>query len=549
MSHITHFYHLAALDYIDASGPALVGTTGISVAMPPWTPQHQNGGGMVPPGYMVPVAGTNPPNAFNLVNTLVANYVTALSIRRKAHVLAAAIDGKHPLQNAQVPGGMTTKPSTVDWPQVVNLMNEIRVFIGNTYLPDLLTVALAFGGAAPVLGNPNVSQFAQGFGHGRALAYGAFPNPYNSDLKLFQDGAVTCGAYGAVPARVAVNPALITERVVSSYYNSPDNLHPSVGQTSPYQDLTNPSKYTWHKAPRYNGNAYEVGPIARMLATALAGTPTTVYDGDIPSLPGWTGGSNSIECKTNPGYADHLGAIPALGPLGAYTAVGLVTAIIGAGTSALFTAPWGLLGGNPGLVGGLGDLSYLFSTLGRHACRGLECKYIADAMGGGTTLANVATGVLGGISGSDPGLPMLSAVIQDPAAGSDVYTYQVMPKSLKMGAGLTEAPRGALGHWITSEFRKIVNYQAVVPSTWNACGTDGTQRGPIEQCLMGTNVGDPSVPGNADRIVNNLLKGIHPFDICVACSVHVTDSKGNNLIKFTMDPDGRVTKVETKEEA
>ena len=113
----------------------------------------------------------------------------------------------------------------------------------------------------------------------------------------------------------------------------------------------------------------------------------------------------------------------------------------------------------------------------------------------------------------------------DPDVGSDVYTYQVMPKSLKAGAGLTEAPRGALGHWITSEFRRIVNYQCVVPSTWNACGTDGVQRARLSSVSWELTVGDPGVVA-ADVVVNSLLKAIHPFDICIACSVHVTDTKG-----------------------
>jgi Ni,Fe-hydrogenase I large subunit len=564
MSHITHFYHLTALDYIDASGPAMVGTSGISVAMPPWTPQHQNLGGQVPPAFTVPIAGTNPLNSYNLVNALVGNYVNALEVRRECHVLAAEIDGKHPCQNAQVPGGITTKPSTVNWTNVVALMDKIRSFIATCYIPDLLTVALAFGGETPYLGNPgglNNGIFAEGVGHRRALAYGAFPNPHNlqnvldpaSGLKLFSNGAVTCAGAHIAPVRAPFNPAFITERVVSSFYNSPDNLHPSVGQTAPYMDTTNPAKYTWHKAPRYQGNAYEVGPLARMLATALdgigGGAVTTVNDGDIPSLsnyshwvpagfPALTGGS--IECATNGGYADHLGVIPAIGPVGPYTAGALVLATTTALNTAFNAVP--ALGLNPG--GGLGiagaqGLSFLFSIAGRHAARALEAKYIADAMGYN------ATGPGGAHTN---GIPYINAVILDPALGSDVYTYQVMPKSLMAGAGLTEAPRGALGHWITSEFRKIVNYQAVVPSTWNACGTDGSQKGPIEASLNGSMVGDPNVVG-ADATINNLLKLIHPFDICIACSVHVTDTTGNDVLKFNMDPDGRVTKIETATKA
>jgi Ni,Fe-hydrogenase I large subunit len=564
MSHITHFYHLAALDYVDmtnALGPA-------ANDMSPWIPQHLNPTGMVPPGV---VAGTVP-FTYDLRNQLVANYVAALGIRREAHTLAAEIGGKHPCQNAQVPGGITSQPSKIDWANVISLLDRIRAFIATVYLPDLVTVALAFGSFPPLLGlTPN--GFTQGFGCGNTLSWGAFPNPYDLGaapfdvlgMPLFAPGTCTCpGGLGTAVAyatgpnaqAMALN---VTEDVLYSHYTSPTGLHPSVGVTTPGKKAGPPASYTWHKNPRYNNNPHEVGPMPRMLATALAPAPyvaPTVNDADIPTLGGvgaptynafvpagyplLTGGV--VECASNSGSADHLGLTPGpIMPLGNYTAGGLVLGVLNTLIPFLGAVPAGVVA-NP--------LSALFSTLGRHAARGLETKYMADAMGSQAVALGAPpwpTGQLGttpGIAGMSAGLPMVNAVRIDPVAdgSADVYRYQVMPNSLKAGAGLTEAPRGALGHWVTTERRRIVNYQCVVPSTWNCCGKDdaGVQ-GPIEQSLMGANVGDPSVVAG-DVVVNNLLKTIHPFDICIACSVHVVDSKGKSLLKFKMDTDGKVTK-------
>ena len=86
--------------------------------------------------------------------------------------------------------------------------------------------------------------------------------------------------------------------------------------------------------------------------------------------------------------------------------------------------------------------------------------------------------------------------------------------------GLTEAPRGALGHWIRIENKKIANYQAVVPTTWNCSPRDEDfQRGPVEEALIGAPVPDADNPINVARIVRS-------FDPCLACAVHLTKPNG-----------------------
>ena len=85
------------------------------------------------------------------------------------------------------------------------------------------------------------------------------------------------------------------------------------------------------------------------------------------------------------------------------------------------------------------------------------------------------------------------------------------------GAGLCEAPRGALGHWITINNHKIERYQAVVPTTWNASSRDKSgKRGSMEEALIGLSVPDADNP-------LPVVRAVHSFDPCLACAVHVIE--------------------------
>ncbi|MGA2213449.1 MAG: nickel-dependent hydrogenase large subunit, partial [Bryobacteraceae bacterium] len=90
------------------------------------------------------------------------------------------------------------------------------------------------------------------------------------------------------------------------------------------------------------------------------------------------------------------------------------------------------------------------------------------------------------------------------------------------GFGWHEAPRGSLGHWVEIEGKAIKNYQAVVPTTWNAGPRDAQgQRGPYEAALIKTPIADPNRP-------LEVLRTIHSFDPCIACAVHVVDAQGRD---------------------
>jgi Ni,Fe-hydrogenase I large subunit len=146
--------------------------------------------------------------------------------------------------------------------------------------------------------------------------------------------------------------------------------------------------------------------------------------------------------------------------------------------------------------------SALFSTLGRVASRALE--------------ADIMVGRLSGwVAQLDDNMAHGDVRIHN----GDKWNPDSWPKTCQ-GFGFHEAPRGSLGHWVEIENKKIVNYQVVAPSTWNAGPRDGQgQRGPYEAALLGTPIADPDRP-------LEIMRTVHSFDPCLACAVHVVRANG-----------------------
>jgi len=150
----------------------------------------------------------------------------------------------------------------------------------------------------------------------------------------------------------------------------------------------------------------------------------------------------------------------------------------------------------------------LFSTLGRTAARGLETKIIGDMMQ--TWHNNLVANIKAGDTKTH------NETLWDPAT---------WPQHAR-GVGFMEAPRGGLAHWIVIEDQTIKNYQAVVPSTWNAGPRDQNgQPGAYEAALQ-----DNHTLHDTQQPIE-ILRTIHSFDPCIACAVHVTDPDGEELIK------------------
>ncbi len=150
----------------------------------------------------------------------------------------------------------------------------------------------------------------------------------------------------------------------------------------------------------------------------------------------------------------------------------------------------------------------LFSTLGRTAARGIETVVMAEKV---TDWVDELTANIG--SGD---LRIHETRHWDP---------KTWPKEA-LGWGWTEAPRGALGHWVRIKDGAIENYQAIVPSTWNASPRDANgQRGAYEAALLDTPVADPEKP-------IEILRTVHSFDPCMACAVHVTDPERREITRI-----------------
>ncbi|UFH59619.1 nickel-dependent hydrogenase large subunit [Sulfurovum mangrovi] len=152
----------------------------------------------------------------------------------------------------------------------------------------------------------------------------------------------------------------------------------------------------------------------------------------------------------------------------------------------------------------------LFSTVGRTAARAIETELMCDVM-----------------------MEWADELAKNAAMGDlrtwTEFDFENVSVDTK-GVGLAEAPRGSLGHWVKIKDGKVENYQAVVPSTWNAGprGPNG-ELGAYEASLIGTKVANPEEP-------LEIIRTVHSFDPCIACAVHVVDTKGKELAVYKVDP-------------
>ncbi|WP_291951767.1 nickel-dependent hydrogenase large subunit [Campylobacter sp.] len=152
-------------------------------------------------------------------------------------------------------------------------------------------------------------------------------------------------------------------------------------------------------------------------------------------------------------------------------------------------------------------LSALMSTLGRTGARAIEAKIIADN-----------------------GLRVFNSLVENLKSDESTCTTYVIDKNKEYkGRFMGSAPRGALSHWCRIKNGVIENWQAVVPSTWNASPKDANGiGGSYEQCLIGTKLADVKQP-------LEVIRAIHSYDPCIACAVHVMDTKGNNLSEYKVN--------------
>lgn len=217
-SHILHFYHLSALDYV----------TGPDTA--PFIPRYKA-------DYRLPK---------NVNDACVAHYLEALKIRIIPHEMRTLFAGKAPHHVGFVPGGVTQKPTVDNIKSFLWRLRKVQDFINSVYVPDVMAIASAYSDYKKI-----------GVGHKNLLAYGVFDLDSTGKTKLFKRGRYTGGKL------LDVDAAKITEDVKYSWYeDKTSGKGPADAATEPQPHK--PQAYSWVKAPRYDGAPYEVGPLARM---------------------------------------------------------------------------------------------------------------------------------------------------------------------------------------------------------------------------------------------------------------------------------------------
>jgi hydrogenase large subunit len=417
--HILHFYHLSALDYLDI----------MAVAAYKGKDKDLNAlkdkvVGLVKAKDTYPLTPRYKPDEFSvndpdMVISAVKHYIDALAMQAKARNMGAIFGGRQPHYQSIVVGGFTQLPDVNQVARFRAMLDEQAKFVNEVYIPDVL----AFG-TGPLL---PLATAGVGGGHYNYMSYGSFSVDKEGKDLVFPPGVIE----GLNPAKIKVapfDPKKVTESVKYSWYREKKPQHPYTGEQ--VFDLDKKDAYTFIKAPRYGGQAMEVGPLARMLVAK------------------------------NP---DLLGLVAK--------------------------------GVKPGAVA-------------RHAARAIETKLVVDAC--------------------YKWLDLLMSEMTKP--GFKIHdTEHYEPPDYGMGAGFFEAPRGALGHWVKVKNKKIENYQAVVPSTWNASPRcENKVRGQYEESLIGAPVPDPDNPINVVRVVRS-------FDPCLACAVHIIDPRSNEIKKFLVE--------------
>jgi len=464
--HVIHFYHLHAPDWVDivnALEADPTATSDLARSISDW-PNSSPGDfqrvqdrlrtfvdsgqlGIFDNAYWGHPAYRLPPEG-NLL--AVAHYLEALGWQREIIKIHAILGGKNPHPQTYLVGGVAIpvdpNGSEAINPQRIGQLRSLAAdaldFVTNVYISDLLLVASFYKEWAQLGGGP-----------GSYLSFGDFPLDTSGDTSALwlPRGVVLDSDIGSSPQ--VLDPDQIREYVTHSWYtySAGDGvaLHPRQGETQPnytgpeppFEFLNADGKYSWLKAPRYNGLPMEVGPLARMVVAYAAGHTR-------------------------------------------------VREAIDQGLSALEVGP-----------------EALFSTLGRVLARGIETLLIAEQMGRWIDELETNMGI--------GNLAIHNGVLWDPAT---------WPTEAE-GWGSTEAPRGGLAHWVHIRNGRIENYQAVVPTTWNGSPRDAMgQRGAWEEALIGTPVADPERPVE-------ILRTVHSFDPCMACAVHVVDSRSREVMR------------------
>ncbi len=438
--HITHFYQLSALDWVDIVSALKAdpkATAKLGHDLSDWhrnsyneikniqdkLKSFVNSGqlGVFGSGYWGHPAMKLPPEV-NLLATV--HYFQALEYQREVNKIVAILGSKTPhIQNMAVGG--VANPVNPNSPASLNMdklyeikarIDEINDFVKKVYLVDVAAVGAFY-----------VNWTKYGAGVLNYLSVPDLPLDTKGENCLLPGGYIPNGNLNAFEEFTGFNDGLFEENVKEcikhSWYDGDWDRHPFVEETVPnYTGFDENNKYSWIKAPNFKDQPAQVGPLANVLCMYAAGhSPTKKYVHTIQEI------ISSLIKKQVP-------------------------------------------------------LTALNSTIGRHAGRAIRAAVLTDTLKGSwrDLVENIGKG------------------------DYEICNKPSFPKGEIKGFGFHEAPRGALSHWVVIKDGKIENYQCVVPSTWNAGprSKDG-QKGPYEASLVGNPMAEPEKPLEVLRTIHS----------------------------------------------
>lgn len=476
--HLVHFYQLSALDWVDVVSALEADPRETAAIQQKISPSHPLASvgyfrdvqnrlkkfvasgqlGIFKNGYWGHPAMKLPP-AVNLL--AVTHYLEVLDFQKEIIKIHTILGGKNPHPNYLV-GGMACPINMHDTGAQGTMVNEVTLnymrdiakrsleIVENVYLPDIKAIAGFY---------PEWFKYGAGLSNKNVLCYGEFPEIANdwSDASMqLPRGAIINGNLNEVHDVDLRDLNEIQEFVDHSWYRYPDagkGLHPWEGITE---------------------QAFE-------LSKGSVGDKTKFE---------WLGTDGKYSWIKSPRWKGHMMEV---GPLSRLV-MGVAKNVPHIKEPAMalleeLNAP----------------LEAVFSTLGRHAARALECRWAAQKM------VQYVDDLTANIRAGD-----------ECAANMEKWEPGTWPKEAR-GVGFCEAPRGALGHWCVIKDTRIANWQAIVPTTWNASPRSPSgELGAFEQSLIGTPVAVEDQP-------LEIIRTIHSFDPCLACATHLLSPKGEEL--------------------
>lgn len=464
--HIVHFYQLHALDWVDIVSALSADVKRASDEAFKYTPNPIATGAdkllevqkkvkaFVDKGNLGPFANAyfgHPTYRFTPEQNLIAlsHYLECLRVQRVVAQAMAIFGSKNPHPQSLTVGGVTCVMdllSPARMGEYAEKIKEVSEFVHRAYYPDLLMAGKVYSKEASVLGDVGISNL---------ITYKEFQ--LGRDEWLFESGYIKNGDISKV---YDVDESKITEEATHSWYKNDEPLHPYDGKTEPNytgfvdedtigidgdkvasKAFNTKGKYSWIKAPRYENEPYQVGPLANIVVNYAKGNEVVVKAVD------------------------------------------------------KFLKDSGL------------PLSAVFSTLGRTATRCIEATLIAD---------NV--------------FRAFDNLVENLKVDESTCAPYVIDNDKEYkGRYIGNVPRGMLSHWCRIKNGVIENWQAVVPSTWNASPKDAQGKGgSYEECLIGLKIADVTQP-------LEIIRKIHSYDPCIACAVHIMDTKGNDLSEYKVN--------------